>query len=257
MEYEDFFWVIIFIFVYFAIILSVLIKLFIVNLRETSWKKQKPSWKWIFFAYFILAFGDMAHLGLRVVIYFSGIDQTGIFADFLLGLGYIASGVTMTYFYIAVLHALIDIYGDRYSASYNKKFTIIAYAGFILRIALISAPYNHWFDGIGMDVSAVDFGFDFRILSAVPIFIVGIAAIIYLYKAVNNEISNPTGIAPEINAGMSGAARWYIASYICYGIAVFFIAAYPAVGFLYIPKTIAYLMALYWHYKTLLNKRVK
>ncbi|MFX0024222.1 MAG: hypothetical protein ACFE9S_17985 [Candidatus Hermodarchaeota archaeon] len=236
---------------YLVIIWIFLIKLIINNARGGKFKSRNIAWKWIFIAFFLLGFGDLFHLGFRIFNYFAGFSDGDPFYMITLGLGYIISGLTMTYFYVAVFHAWASIYGETYSTpSKIRMFTIILYIAFIARVILMFLPFNHWFEGSG----TVDFGFDFRWITAIPIYIVGIISVFLLFKDSRIEMKEQKGIDPQINRGNFHASIWYIVSYVSYSITLFLVAIFPLTGLFMIPKTIAYLVAFFYHYKTILNR---
>jgi hypothetical protein len=236
---------------YLVIIWVFLIKILVDNLKNGKFKSRNKTWKWTYAAYFLLGFGDLFHLGFRIFNYFAGFTEGHSFYMITLGLGYIISGLTMTYFYIAIFHAWSDTYGENYSdPSKIKMYTIILYSAFILRIILMFLPYNHWFEGDG----TIDFGFDFRWITAIPIYIVGIISVYLLFKDSRNEMKAKKGIDPSLNRGNFNASIWFVISYITYSLTLFFVAIIPLMGLFMIPKTIAYLVAFFYHYKTLLNR---
>lgn len=238
---------------YLVIIWIFLIKLIIKNGSKGAFKKRNLAWKWIFLAYFLLAFGDMFHLGFRIYNYFAGLSVGNSFYMISLGLGYIISGLTMTYFYIAIFHAWVFIYRKNHSTSNKIKIiTVTLYVAFLFRVILTLLPYNHWFEGDG----AVDFGFDFRLISSIPIYIIGIISVGLLFKDSLSELRESTGIDYQLNRSNFIASIWYIISFITYSITIFFVAIFPLTGLFMIPKTIAYLVAFYYHYKFLLNREI-
>lgn len=240
----------IFMIAYLVIIWIFLLKLLIKNLREKPFKERAGFWKWTFLAYFLLGFGDLFHLGFRIYIYFAGIGPDETFTNIAIGSGYVISGLTMTYFYIAIFHSWSQIYGEKYSnPSKIKLFTIILYIAFILRIFLVILPFNRWFEGD----ATVDFGFDFRIITAIPIYIIGIPSVYLLFKDSKTEMKNPTGIDINLNKGNYKATIWFLISYATYTVTLLFVANFPLTGMFMIPKTIAYIVAFFYQYKNMLN----
>jgi hypothetical protein len=217
-------------------------------------KERNKVWKLIFIGYFFLAFGDIFHLGFRIFMFFAGIDIESELAGNLFGYGFIITSITMTYLYIELFRAWKEIYGSIYSTT-NRilLFELIIDVAFILRIVLLLNPYNHWFD-----VDPVwEFGFDFRILSAIPFYIIGLIAVGLLLKDSLAEKRNPTGINQDWNEGNYKASIWFIISYAFYSITTFLVIYIPATGMAMLPKTIAYLVALYYHYKYLFKKTIE
>jgi hypothetical protein len=238
----------------FMIVYISLIWIFLIILilkTKSSFKEKTGSWKWTFLAYFLLGFGDLFHLGFRIYIYFAGIGPDEPFTNITVPAGYIISGITMTYFYIAIFHAWSSLYGEKYSTpSKIKTYRIVLYLAFILRLILIALPYNRWYEGD----ATLDFGFDFRIITAIPIYIIGIISVLLLFNSSKAEKKDPTGIDSKINKGNFNAAIWFIVSYVSYSITLFLVALFPLTGMFMIPKTIAYLIAFFYHYRTMLNR---
>ena len=231
-----------------------LIKILWSKIQEKSLKNQHMVWKWTFLAYFLLGFGDLFHLGLRIIVYFAGWGPDDHLTNLFIGSGYVITGISMTYFYIAIFHAWAKLYGEKYSTPLKVKiFTAVLYSAFIVRLILMALPYNRWYEGI----STVDFGFDFRIITSLPIYVIGLITVYLLIRDSIAEKKHTTGIDPEINKGNYIAALWYIISFLTYSITNFFVAFFPLTGLFMIPKTIAYLVAFYYHYKTLLKKDIR
>lgn len=242
----------------FSLFYLVLIWTFLIKLIYTSKKKgtltenfQNHTWKWIFIPYFLLALGDIFHLISRSIVFFLQVDPNIGLAAVTTGWGAIITGITMTYFYIAIFYMWARLYGETYSTPMKiKKYTIILYVMFALRIVLVCIPWNHYFGGDSIE----EIGFDFRIVSATPIIVIGLISISLLLSSAKKEKNQLSRIDIKINKGNFNASIWYIVSYASYIPAVLLVAIYPMIGMLYIVKTIAYLMAFRYHYKHVLNK---
>ena len=190
-------------------------------------------------------------MGFRIFIFFSGLELESELAKILFGVGFVMTNITMTYFYVALFHAWAKLYGNNYSTKKNVKFYfIIVYICFLIRIFLILLPYNHWFDY----EPPLDFGFDFRIITAIPLYIIGFLTVGFMFKHSKTELQNPSNINPDWSRGNYNASICYIVSFICFSFTVFLVVYIPLMGLFMIPKTIAYLIALYYHYKYLLSK---
>ncbi len=251
MQFQDNLGSIIFIIFYLTTIWLFLGKIIFSNWKKHSFKTHPPEWKWIFAAYFLLGFGDIFHLGSRILVYFAGWGPDDYLTNLLVGSGLIITGITMTYFYIAIFHAWSKIYGESHSSSQKiKLFTIILYTSFIARIILVLLPYNRWYEGD----PTIDFGFNFRFISNIPIYIVGLLSVYLLIKSSNAERKIDSKINAEINRGNFWASISYLVSYACYTITILFVDIYPLTGMFMIPKTIAYLVAFYFHYTAILNR---
>ncbi|MHA2391862.1 MAG: hypothetical protein ACXAEX_07820 [Promethearchaeota archaeon] len=242
---------IIFIIFYLGVIWIFLIKLILKNAKSKTFRNREKFWKWTFLAYFLLGFGDIFHLGFRIIVFFSGWGPNDHMTNLLISSGTVITSITMYYFYIAIFHMWANIYSTQYSTEPKiKLYTIIQYIAYTSAIVLLFLPYNHWYEGD----ATIDFGFDFRIMTAIPIYLIGFITLKLLLTSSKAEKNNPSGIDTDINKGNYRAALWYIVSFATYSITIFFVAIYPLTGLFMIPKTIAYLVAFYYHYKTMLNK---
>ncbi|MHA1583900.1 MAG: hypothetical protein ACTSWL_01475 [Promethearchaeota archaeon] len=243
---------IIFIVFYLGTIWSFLIQILHKNPLKSKFKNRDSVWKWIFLSYFLLGFGDIFHLGFRIIIFLGKIGLDSSFAKSTMAFGYIATGITMTYFYIALVHAWVKMYGKEYANSNQIKiYYLIAYFAFATRLILMLLPYNHWYDGD----ATVDLGFNFRIITSSPLYIIG-GLIIYLYwkSTIPERKKQESTIDKDRNKANFNAMIWYIVSYICYSLTIFLVSLNSLMGLFMIPKTIAYLIAFYYHYKYILNK---
>ncbi|MFC1670613.1 hypothetical protein ACFL20_09480 [Spirochaetota bacterium] len=236
---------------YLLVIWAVMIKAYADGRKKGPIKERPACWKWVFIAYFLLAFGDIFHLAPRVYIYAKGLLPMDIVTRNLLGPGYIISSITMTYLYIALTHAWIDIFGEKYSTrKQNRNLLIIMYVTFVIRIILVFHPYNSWVDRNPTGA----LGFDFHIISSIPLYVIGILLIVKIFQSTVKEKASPTGIDEQINDGFYKAAIWFIVSFATYTMTIGFKAFDSRFGLFMIPKTIAYLIALYYHYKTILRR---
>lgn len=243
---------ILFIIAYLTIIWILLLKIISQNYKD--FKRRKNEWKWIFIAYFLLGFGDLFHLGFRIYIFFSGISPNTVFSNMTIGLGFIISGITMTYFYIAIFHAWSEMYGDSYSTPKKRLiYAVILYLTFLLRIGLVALPFNHYFEG---DPTG-DFGFDFRIITAIPTYIIGTISVYLLFRDSKSERKKEDDDTFKKDDANYKASIWYLVSYFSYSLTILFVAIFPITGLFMIPKTIAYLIAFYYHYTYILNCPIK
>ncbi len=251
---------IIFIIFYLVFIWYFILKIIAKNNKENTLKNQPSYWKWIFLSYFLLGFGDLFHLGFRIYIYFAGLGPDEPFTNLWFARGYVITGISMTYFYVAMLHAWKEIYGKLYFTQKQiKRYFLIEYLLFILRIILVFLPYNRWYEGD----ATVDFGFDFRIISSLPLYGIGILSVYLIMKTSKkaqkdipkwkNMGKDIDPLNRKINTGMRKAGICFIVSYLCYSVTNLFVAIEPLLGMAMIPKTIAYMVAFYFHYKYILK----
>lgn len=243
---------ILFMIFYLGILWFFLAKIIVQNLRQNTFNQRGAVWKWTLVAYFLLGFGDIFHLGSRIFVFFVPFQMTTAFATRLVETGSIITGITVTYFYIALLHMWKHVYGDH---SFNPQkiriFFILAYSTFIARVVLLLLSYTGWFGG---DVNIL-FGFNTRILSDIPIYIIGFLTIgLLLHSSKIEKTHSTAGIDSLRNQGNYKASLWFIVSYVMFSFTVFLVGTYPIAGLFMIPKTIAYLIAFYYHYTTILTQ---
>jgi len=236
---------------YLVIIWVFLIRLIITNYKNDTFRNRERYWQWTFLAYFLLGFGDIFHLGLRVVIFIAGWGPDDHLTNLSIASGTILTSLTMYYFYVAVFHLWANLYGLIHSTkSKIKIYTVIEYSAYFIGVILLFMPYNRWYEGNG----TVDFGFDFRIITAIPLYILGLIAVGLLLRSSRKERNTSSGkVNIEMNRGNYLASWWFIVSFITYSLTIFFVANYPIAGMFMIPKTIAYLVAFYYHYRNILT----
>jgi hypothetical protein len=250
MAMKDNFGTVSFLIIYLVVIWAFLIKIIIEN--RNNLKNKGDVWKLVFLGYFLLALGDIAHLGFRIYMFFAQTPIESELASNLFGYGYIITSITMTCLYIALFEAWKLLYASKYSTKkMTRLYELVIFLSMIFRVVLLLLPWNHWFD-----INPVwEFGFDFRIISAVPFYIIGAITIGLLLKDSIAEKKSPTNINSEWNEGNYKASIWFIISFIFYSITTFLIIYIPITGMFMVPKTVAYLFALYYHYKYLLKKK--
>ncbi len=194
------------------------------RMGEVSKENQKIAnlFRW---AFFLLALGDSGHVGFRVAAYaMGGLEKNGL----LLGIGALATAITVTFFYVVMLY----IWKERY----NGKFGLFEYtllASVPVRLAVMAFPQNDW----GNTVTPVFWGL-FRNLFLV---ILGVG-VLYLY------------LRDAIEA-KDRLFRWMaycvFFSYLFYTPVILFARNIPVIGMLMIPKTIMYVAIQFLAYKGL------
>lgn len=248
MRMEDNFYSIAFLLFYLLCIWITLVFVLIRNRDKLS--SRKNYWRFTFLAYFLLAFGDIFHLGSRTIIFVSGIDPNLEISRLFLGLGLILTGLTVTYFYVAFFHLWKNVFSPKYSKEAKIGFYIILiYYLFIIRILLILTPFNNWFY-VDNDESY----YYFRLITNIPLYIIGISVIYLLLRDSLRELKRKEEIQIPRNLVISSfyTSILFVLSFIFYTITIFGIISIPLLGMFMIPKTIAYLIALYFHVKYIL-----
>lgn len=176
-------------------------------------------------AFVLLAAGDTGHVGFRVAAYaLGGLEKNAI----LVGLGALATAVTVTFFYVMLLYI--------WKEHFHKNFGWFEYAllGSVpVRLLVMAFPQNNW----GSVVPPVFWGL-FRNLFLI---ILGIG-VLYLF------------LRDSLQTG-DKLFRWMgyciLFSYLFYTPVILFARDIPAIGMLMIPKTIMYVAIQFLAYKGL------
>lgn len=162
----------------------------------------------------LLGLGDSFHLLPRIVSHLSpgGFEANASFLSW----GQFVTSITMTIFYVIFYH-----FYKNQSSDYDKRKMIAVYALAALRIVLVLLPANNWGQMPG--------DYMFGIYRNIPFAILGGLLIFWSYR----------------RKDYPGLGRmWYLIliSFLCYIPVVIWSDAFPLVGILMIPKTVAYLM---------------
>ncbi|MHA1821919.1 MAG: hypothetical protein ACTSVC_15710 [Promethearchaeota archaeon] len=250
---------IIFLWTYMAIIWAVVIKLF---LKKPQKPKRNNIWKYLFLSFFLLAFGDSFHLLPRTYLWYlyTFQNQVNIYNTevgiMIYAIGLMATGITMTFFYLMFYYFWKDVYlkdnGIKELQDIKTKVKIydqIAVWSVIIRIILIFMPWNRW----GTEPTYYFGVLSFRIITNIPLYVIGFEVLILFIKSVSVEGINEI-VPKDINYAVKNSAIWIIVSYTCYTITIFGVPINPLYGMFMIPKTIAYIVVVYYLYKYILVK---
>lgn len=172
----------------------------------------------------LLGFGDAFHLVPRMISLWDKGPETYAFS---LGLGKLITSVTMTVFYV-ILYQVWEMY---YKIRNNRNITIIIYFLALVRIGLLFFPQNDWFNLN----SPVLWG----IYRNIPFAIMGLIILVLFYresKETNDQVFKYMWLAILLSFGF-------------YVPVVLWADVYPLVGMLMIPKTCAYVWAVWMGYK--------
>ena len=171
----------------------------------------------------LLALGDTGHVGFRVLAYALG-DTAAQFSLLgiplgLLGLGTLASAITVTLFYVLML----AIWRARFDKEYGA-FEYLLLAAALLRLLLLAVPANQWFSPVPPQ--------PWSTIRNVPLLLQGLGvAYLLLRDAWANKDRTFLWIGILI-----------LVSYACYLPVILFVQQVPLIGMLMIPKTIAYVV---------------
>ncbi len=174
-------------------------------------------------AFFFLGLGDIGHVGFRLVAFALGGLEASVQ---LLGrrlmlapMGALATAVTFTFFYVAMLM----IWKERFKKEYGP----LAWCGFALaavRFLIMTNPANNW--------NSLEVPQDWSVIRNVPLMLMQlIAAFLFMRDALASKDSLFIKISVLI-----------LVSFACYVPAVLLRDRVPLIGMLMIPKTIAYLI---------------
>lgn len=185
-------------------------------------RKSANLFRW---AFLLLALGDTGHVGFRVAAYaLGGLEQNNL----LVGLGALATAVTVTFFYVVMLF----IWRDRF----NGKFGMLEYAllaSVPIRLLVMTFPQNDWGNSVPPEFWGI-----FR--NAFLVFL-GVG-VLYLY--LRDSIKHKDRLFRWI-----GYCIFF--SYLFYTPVILFARDIPAIGMLMIPKTIMYVAIQFLAYRGL------
>lgn len=179
----------------------------------------------------VLGFGDSFHLVPRAY----ALCTTGLEANAAaLGIGKLITSITMTIFYVILYY----IWRYRYNIKGRKGLTITIYILTAIRILLCAMPQNEWLN--------YNAPLSWGIYRNIPFAIMGIIMIVIFYveaKKVQDKQFKYMWLAIVLSFGL-------------YAPVVLFADAYPLVGMLMIPKTLAYVWVVYMGFDEL-RKKIK
>ncbi|MHB1415987.1 MAG: hypothetical protein ACYC1C_12130 [Chloroflexota bacterium] len=183
-------------------------------------------------AFALLALGDTGHVGFRVLAYATGgLEQTlsvGGLEVGLVGVGALATAITVTFFYMLMVEAWRTRFGKRYDA-----FAYLLLAAAVVRLVIMLSPANEW--------NRVEPPQPWSTYRNLPLMVQGLGvAYLMLRDALATKDRAFLGIGVSI-----------LVSYACYMPVIFFVQQAPLVGMLMIPKTMAYLAIAFIAYRAL------
>lgn len=179
----------------------------------------------VLWSFFLLGLGDAGHVGFRVFAYLNGgLEKHAT----LVGIGALATAVTVTIFYMVML--------DAWRMRYDKAlgwfgWTLMALG--VLRLGLMIPSVNQW--------NSVVPPMPWSIVRNVPLMIQGLGLAWLLFRDSGRAIDRPFR-----------AIAWMIlVSYACYIPVILFAPTHALLGMLMIPKTCAYLAVAFIAYNAL------
>jgi hypothetical protein len=183
-------------------------------------------------AFMLLALGDTAHVGFRVLTYVKG--DTAARISFLgmplalLGLGMLVTSITVTLFYVLIL----AIWRYRFDKQYGP-FEYLLFASALIRLVMLALPLNQWDSPVSPQ--------PWSTIRNLPLLLQGLG-VAYL-------------ILRDAGASKDGTFWWIgimiLISYACYMAVVLFVEQVPLIGMLMIPKTVTYVVVCLLAYNRL------
>mgnify|MGYP000569069809 CR=1 FL=1 len=177
----------------------------------------------IMWAFAFLGFGDIGHVGFRVVSFAMGgldVPVTILGKQVLLApLGSLSTAITFTIFYALLIMA--------WRERYNKPYGALGYFLFILaiiRLIIMTHPDNGW-----QSLQAVQ---PWSLYRNLPLMLIQVG-LAYLILRDASAANDRTFI---------WIGRMILVSFACYAPVIFFQQQVPQIGMLMIPKTMAYLV---------------
>ena len=188
-----------------------------------------PLAKRVMWAFALLALGDTGHVGFRVLAYATG----GLEANpTLVGLGALATAITVTFFYALVL--------DMWRLRFQKKLDWFGYlllAAAVIRLIMMALPQNEW----GSVVPPQPFG----IYRNIPLMVQGLGVMALILR---------DALAAKDRAFTWIGAMIFV-SYAFYTPVILWVQQTPILGMLMIPKTLAYVAIAVIAYRDLYGKQ--
>ncbi|MCX6062889.1 MAG: hypothetical protein NTV26_01640 [Caldiserica bacterium] len=179
----------------------------------------------VLWAFVLLGLGDAGHVGFRVFAYLNGgLEQHTT----LVGIGALATAITVTIFYMFML--------DAWRVRYDKAlgwfgWTLMAVG--VLRLGLMMPAVNQWTSLVPPMPRGI--------IRNVPLMIQGLGLAWLLFRDSGKAVDHPFR-----------AIAWMIlVSYACYIPVILFASTHPLLGMLMIPKTCAYLAVAFIAYNAL------
>lgn len=186
--------------------------------------------------FLLLALGDTGHVGFRVLAFaLGGLEAKPVILGTplsLVGLGALATAITVTLFYVLMLDAWRLRYGKTLGAF---EYFLIATA--LVRFTIMALPGNQW-DSV---VPPQPMG----ILRNLPLLILGLGGMVLILRDARSRKDSL----------FLGIGLCVLVSFAFYTPVILFVRQAPLVGMLMIPKTLAYVAIAILVYRSLYPNR--
>lgn len=198
------------------------------NLNKLT-DKNKIIGKLFTLAFFLLSLGDTGHVGFRVPsILMGGVDKNPA----LVGLGALATAITVTFFYMVVA----EIWRVKFDKKRNVLWWALMIVG-IIRLIIMAFPQNDW---LGHTLP-----YSWSLARNIPLMIQGIViAFAFLICGIRKKDKPSVLISIMI-----------FLSYTFYTPVILFVKDVPMLGMLMIPKTLCYVAIAVIAYVTLFKRQ--
>lgn len=184
-------------------------------------RQDQPVTRLFIWAFALLALGDTGHVGFRVLAYArGGLESTITVGDTtvgLVGLGALATAVTVTFFYMLMLM----IWQRRYRQPYGW-FGMLLFGAAVIRLLIMLLPANEWNSIVPPQ--------PWSLIRNLPLMVSGLGVAYLILRD-----SRRTTDRPFIWIGIM-----ILLSFAFYLPVILFVQQAPLVGMLMIPKTMAY-----------------
>ncbi len=182
--------------------------------------------RYFFPAFVLLALGDSAHVGFRILAFLKGdlnISARLLGAEYhLVGLGVWATSLTLTFFYALILEA----WRSRFNRTY-RGLPYLLLAAAVVRFLILLHPANGWRTWTSLSSTAQPWS----AYRNIPMLIQGLGV---AYLILRDAL-------PQRDKLFSWIGGLILISYACYTPVILWVDRYPLVGMLMLPKTLAYL----------------
>jgi len=186
----------------------------------------------VLWAFALLALGDTGHVGFRVLAYAQGGLETRLTIlgqpAGLVGLGALATAITVTIFYVLML--------ETWRARFNRPYGWVGYlllGAAVARLLIMTLPANQWNNVVPPQPWST-----YRNL---PLMLQGLGVAFLILR--------------DARAARDRTFSWIgamiLVSYACYIPVIFFVQQVPIIGMLMIPKTMAYVAIAFFAYQSL------
>ncbi|MEN8243053.1 MAG: hypothetical protein ABFS17_14135 [Chloroflexota bacterium] len=198
-------------------------------------KEGKKLARLFYVSFGLLAFGDSFHILGRVAAYaLGGLDaRPNIFGVpiGIVGIGALATSITLTIFYAIMLLIWKERFGKTYSL-----FGVFLFLAAIIRLIILAFPGNNW--------QSPTSPYNWAIYRNIPFWIQGLGAAVLFWR---DGRSQQDKLYPKL-------AWLFLLSFSFYTPVVFFARDIPMLGMLMLPKTLVYGIMAYVVYQGLFKK---